>query len=138
MASSLEGTRAVRLPSISGRMAAAIVGPRPQTEAERLAKECAAVIRSYTELPKAVRNAAPSRVESRVLKRRLLRQLVSQPPPPNHAEGWSDRILRREESLAPHIGKVLRCVLIRLPGVQYTVEVDLQAGAVVHWEWQSN
>lgn len=136
MARSLGVSQSHRLPSLPGRMAVAATGPRVPTEAERLAQECASIIRSFSDLPEAVRVAAPARVESRVLRRRLLRQLVSQAPPPNHGVGWSDRILKREEALEPYVGKVLRCVLIRMPGVQYTVEVDCQAGVVAHWEWQ--
>lgn len=99
--------------------------------------DCIEVIRAFGELPDDVRNAPVARIDGRLLDRRLLAQLISQPPPPDSEVGWSDRILRREESLVPHLGKVLFCALIRLPGVQYTVEIDPLSRAVVHWEWQS-
>ena len=98
--------------------------------------ECRAIIREFPELPEAARAADFARIESRLLDRRLVRQLISQAPPPNSEVGWSTRILKREESLLPHLGKWLYCVLIRLPGVQYTLEVDIEARAIVHWEWQ--
>jgi hypothetical protein len=98
--------------------------------------ECLDVIQDFPELPEVVRAAGIARIERRSLDRRLLRQLISQSPPPNSEIGWSTRILRREESLLPHLGKMLFCALIRLPGVQYTVEVDLVEKMVVHWEWQ--
>ena len=98
--------------------------------------DCAAVISAFEELPEEVRSARIARVEGRLLDRRLFAQLISQSAPRNDEVGWSSRILRREESLLPHVGKILFCVLIRLPGVQYTVEVDPLAKTVVHWEWQ--
>ena len=99
--------------------------------------DCIEVIRAFGELPDDVRNAPVARIDGRLLDRRLLAQLISQPPPPNSEVGWSDRILKREESLMPHLGRVLFCALIRLPGVQYTVEIDPVSKAVVHWEWQA-
>ncbi len=98
--------------------------------------DCAAIVTAFEELPEEVRGARIARVEGRLLDRTLFAQLISQPAPRSEEVGWSSRILRREESLLPHVGKVLFCVLIRLPGVQYTVEVDPMAKTVVHWEWQ--
>jgi len=43
---------------------------------------------------------------------------------------------RRAAALSPYVGKVLVCVLIMLPGVKYTIEVDADEERVVHWEWQ--
>ena len=40
----------------------------------------------------------------------------------------------RKRILAPYVGQRLICVLINLPGVTYTVEVDPVQGKVVHWE----
>ena len=99
-------------------------------------QECLAIIRAHSELPPAARGARPRRIEVRTMTRRLLRQLIAQAPPPNSPPGWSTRILNREESLAAHIGSTLYCVLIRLPGVHYTLEIDPEAQQVVHWEWQ--
>ena len=99
--------------------------------------DCRNVIREFDQLPECVRKAEISRIDGRPLNRRLFTQLISQSPPPNSEAGWSSRILKREESLFPYLGKILFCALIRLPGVQYTVEVDPVARAVVHWEWQS-
>ena len=99
--------------------------------------DCAAVIAGFDELPEEVRTARIARAEGRLLDRTLFAQLISQPSPPAMEVGWSSRILKREEALLPYVGKILFCVLIRLPGVQYTVEVDPAAKTVVHWEWQS-
>ena len=95
-----------------------------------------AIIRQFDELPESVRDAEIARIDGRALDKNLFTQLISQPPPPNSEIGWSTRILKREESLLPYLGQVLFCILIRLPGVQYTVEVDPVTKTVVHWEWQ--
>ena len=95
------------------------------------------VIRHFGELPQAVRNTPFSRVDRRTLDHELFTQLITQAPPPDSELGWSSRILKREETLFPYLGKVLVCVLIRLPGVEYTVEIDPVKQAIVHWEWQS-
>ena len=94
------------------------------------------VIEQFEELPASVRKAQFARIDGRPLDRELFTQLITQPPLPNSEIGWSTRILKREESLQPYLGQILFCVLIRLPGVQYTVEVDPVAKMVVHWEWQ--
>lgn len=95
-----------------------------------------AIIQQFDELPESVRDADIARIDGRPLDKNLFTQLISQPPPPNSEIGWSTRILKREESLLPYLGQVLFCILIRLPGVQYTVEVDPVTKTVVHWEWQ--
>lgn len=98
--------------------------------------DCLDVIRQFGELPVEVRAAPITRIDGRLLDRGVFAELISQPPPPTGEVGWSSRILKREESLLPHLGKILFCVLIRLPGVQYTMEVDPAARTIVHWEWQ--
>ncbi len=95
-----------------------------------------AIIQQFDELPESVRDAEIARIDGRPLDKNLFTQLISQSPPPNSELGWSTRILKREESLLPYLGQVLFCILIRLPGVQYTVEVDPVTKTVVHWEWQ--
>lgn len=48
-----------------------------------------------------------------------------------------ERLRIRGKALTAQIGSSLTCVLIRLPGVAYTVEVDAAKGTIAHWEWQS-
>ena len=96
-----------------------------------------AVIQQFAQLPESVRRAQISRIERRQIDRGLFTQLITQSPPPDSEVGWSSRILKREESLLPYLGKELVCVLIRLPGIDYTVEIDPVANTVVHWEWQA-
>ena len=96
-----------------------------------------AIVQRFEALPEIVRGAQFSRIDRRVLDHGLFTQLITQTPPPSSEVGWSSRILRREESLFPYLGKVLVCVLIRLPGVEYTVEIDPETKAIVYWEWQA-
>ena len=95
-----------------------------------------AVIRTVKELPKFVQEAHFARVDRRALESNLLNALVSQPVFGGPAE-WKTRLERRENNLTPYLSRELFCVFIRLPGVHYTVEIDLIENVVVHWEWQS-
>ncbi len=113
---------------------------RPSISTEWASQEvfdCAEVIRGFDELPSEVRTASIARVDSRLFGRDALADLIAQTPPPGCESGWSERVLRREASLKPHVGKFLFCVLIRLPGVRYTVEIDPLERSVVYWEWQA-
>ena len=99
--------------------------------------ELRTVIRRFDELPKAVRLSKFTRVDERRLNHELITALLAQAAPPNCQSDWEARLQEREKSLVPHQDKVLYCVFIRLPGAHYTIEVDLETSAVVHWEWQN-
>ncbi len=47
-----------------------------------------------------------------------------------------ERLRIRREALKKHQGSTLTCVLIRLPGVLYTIEIDPVNWSIVHWESQ--
>jgi len=47
-----------------------------------------------------------------------------------------ERLRIRREALKKHQGSTLTCVLVRLPGVLYTIEIDQITSSIVHWEWQ--
>ena len=100
-------------------------------------RELRTVIRRFDELPKAVRRSEFTRVDKRRLNRQMITALLTQPAPPNCQCDWELRLQKRENSLVPHQDKVLHCILIQLPGAHYTIEVDLETSAVVHWEWQN-
>lgn len=117
---------------------------RPPTELPRLAACIEArdlklrnVIRRFDELPEFVRLTKFAGVDERQLHYELMTTLFTQPPRPNHQCDWESRLQKRKNALARYRGKVLHCVFIQLPGVHYTIEVDLEASAVVHWEWQN-
>jgi len=95
------------------------------------------VICGFNELPELVRHYNFTRVDERRLDYELMTTLLTQLPPPNYQHDWEQRLQRRKDALVRHQGKILHCVFIGLPGVHYTIEVDLEARAVVHWEWQN-
>ena len=95
------------------------------------------IIRRFDELPELVRLAKFAGVDERRLHYELMTTLFTQPPRPNHQCDWELRLQKRKNALARYRGKVLHCVFIHLPGVHYTIEIDLEASVVVHWEWQN-
>lgn len=94
------------------------------------------VIVTHDALPEAVRSADFGYVESRILQANVLDEITSQAPLPHLAGDWSERLQRRRAALEPYLGRLLVCVLIRVPGTHYTIELDPDAREVVYWEWQ--
>ncbi len=97
-----------------------------------------AIIRECSELPPAITGAELTRVDERIIDRRLLSLLVGQSAPECHDPEWLVRQSCRKDALSPYLGRVLICVFIRLPGIHYTIEVDPELQRVVHWEWQDD
>ncbi len=97
-----------------------------------------AIIQECRELPPDVTRAELTRIDERIIDRRLLSFLVGQSAPEHHESGWLVRQRCRKDALSPYLGRVLICVFIRLPGIHYTIEVDPELQRVVHWEWQDN
>jgi hypothetical protein len=95
-----------------------------------------AIIQECSELPPDVTRAELTRVDERIIDRRLLSFLASQSAPEHHDPGSLVRQSFRKDVLSPYLGRVLICVFIRLPGIHYTIEVDPELQRVVHWEWQ--
>lgn len=95
-----------------------------------------AMIEKCTDIPPQVRKAELARVDERVLDDSLFRFLTQHVPPGSDDTARSAAIQRRAEALSPYLGRTLVCVLITLPGVRYTIEVDPDEERVVHWEWQ--
>jgi hypothetical protein len=94
------------------------------------------LVRGFRELPDVVRHAKFGKIVERVLENKLFDAIVSQIPNRPDEGDWSDRLKRRREALQPYIGKMLSCVYVRLPGIHYTIEVDVATGEIVYWEWQ--
>ena len=95
------------------------------------------IIDECKDIPPQVRAAELTRVDERVLDDSLFRFLTQ-----HHAQGPIDdaraaAMRRRAESLSPYLDRSLVCVLITLPGVRYTIEIDPEEERVVHWEWQA-
>ena len=98
----------------------------------------AEAVRAFEELPDFVRHAKFRQVNERTLDAKLFETIVSQRPIRDDVTDWPDRLKRRHEALQPHIGRVLACVYVRLPGVHYTIEVDVEYCEVVYWEWEAD
>jgi hypothetical protein len=94
------------------------------------------VITACADIPAQVREARFTRIDERVIDESLLKFLTEHFMSGREDDVQAARIKRRAEALSPYLGKTLACVLIMLPGVRYTIEVDCCAGRVVHWEWQ--
>ena len=96
------------------------------------------IIRAFDGLPEFVRYAKFGQVNERILDSKMFEMIVSQRPVRAAEADWAGRLRRRHEALHPHIGKKLACAFVRLPGVHYTIEVDVEACEVVYWEWQAD
>jgi len=94
------------------------------------------IITACADIPAQVREAPFTRVDERVIDEALLELLTEHCMSGRDGDVQIARIKRRAEALSPCLGKTLACVLIMLPGVRYTIEVDCCASHVVHWEWQ--
>ncbi len=93
------------------------------------------VIRQFEKLPEIVRCARFTRIARRRLDEALMTELLAQREPPNSQGDWNLRLHERRISLFPYLDRVMHCVFIQLPGAHYTIEVDLAARKVAHWEW---
>lgn len=90
------------------------------------------VLRATTTLPSLVVEAKFSGVFDRVLDEASIAALTDPSALPG---GISDeRCGARKKALMPYSGKRLMGVLINLPGVLYTIEIDPSLKKVVHWE----
>ena len=93
------------------------------------------IILETSKIPEAVATSEFTRVDERVFDEPLFRILTDRHPGAS-ISATSPRIIeRRADALYPYIGRTLVCVLISLPGVRYTVEIDPNEKRVVHWEW---
>lgn len=94
------------------------------------------IIAEFPDIPPQVREASFTRVDERVIDEPLLRFLTEYCLTGVDDDLQAAKIKRRAEALTPYLGRTLVCVLIMLPGVRYTIEVDCCEERVVHWEWQ--
>lgn len=93
-----------------------------------------ASIRKCSDIPVQVREADFTRIDERKIDTSLLR-LITETGEPKSADDQAIR--RRMDSLSPFAGQTLVCVVITLPGVSYTIEIDPTDERVVHWEWRA-
>lgn len=114
--------------------------PAPSEGYDDVNTEVCAIIQQFDELPKIIRLAEISEIVERRVDRRLIDVMIDDTmidrPRPDIARGRSSRRHERKASLLRYLGRRLTCVVIRLPSVQYTIEIDRKKGQVVHWEWR--
>jgi hypothetical protein len=88
-----------------------------------------------SQLPATVIAAAFTKVYGRVLDDRTIAVITD--PSSSAQEDADQRCQLRKKTLVPYKGRRLICVLISLPGVIYTVEIDPFLHRVIHWEFQA-
>ncbi len=93
------------------------------------------IILETSKIPEAVAVSEFTRVDERVFDDALFRILTDRHPGASIAATSPRIIERRADALYPYVGRTLTCILISLPGVRYTVEIDPLDKKVVHWEW---
>lgn len=112
--------------------------PEPSDGYDDVSAEVCAIIQQFDELPKIIRMAEISGIVERRIDRQLLdtmeQDTMEMRAPVGITGGNSARV--RKASLLPYLGRRLTRVLIRLPSIQYTIEIDRKKGQVVHWEWR--
>ena len=91
------------------------------------------IMAASTKLPPAVIAANFSRVCDRVLDAESIEALAD--PVSCLQADAVERCRARRKALTAYSGKRLICVLINLPGIVYTVEIDPFLQKVIHWEY---
>ena len=85
-------------------------------------------------LPPTVVAAGFSKIYDRILDNQTIASLTN---PSSYAQEDADqRCRQRKKALIPYGGKRLICVVVSLPGIIYTVEIDPCLRKVIHWECQ--
>ena len=87
-------------------------------------------------LPKDVRSTSVSRVFERLIDADEIARLTDPYQVEEYDSYYTNRIRVRRKALTNYLDSTLTCVLIRLPGVTYTIEIDPISHSIVHWEWQ--
>ena len=96
-----------------------------------------ALIKNCKAIPSEISEAKFSRVVERKIDESLLRYLTENGDPDSSDEELAPATKRRLEALSPYLDRTLICIQIRLPGVNYTIEIDPKNDRIVHWEWQA-
>lgn len=90
------------------------------------------IMSASAKLPPTVIAARFSKIYDRILDDQTIAAVTD--PSSFAQEDADERCRQRKKALVPYEGKRLVCVLISLPGVYYTVEIDRRLRKVVHWE----
>ena len=87
-------------------------------------------------IPKEVRTAPISYFNERLINAAEISRLTEPTLLEKDDPKYVERLRHRRKALSAYLGSSLVCVLIRFPGVCYTIEIDPVSQAIVHWEWQ--
>lgn len=87
-------------------------------------------------LPNYVKTAAITSVWERLIDDKEILRLTKTETLETDDPATIERLGIRKKALSGHLGTNLICVLIRLPGASYTVEIDPTTDSIIHWEWQ--
>ena len=89
-------------------------------------------------LPNYLKTAAISHVCERLIDESEISRLTETDKLEKNDPATINRLEIRKKALTEHLGATLTCVLIRLPGVSYTIEIDRTTDSIIHWEWQES
>ncbi len=87
-------------------------------------------------LPKEVRAAPISYTNERLINASEISRLTEPTLLEKDDPKYIERLRKRRKALSDYLESSLICVLIRLPGVCYTIEIDPVSQSIAHWEWQ--
>lgn len=90
-----------------------------------------------SKLPGGVKVAPLTAVIDRIIDPAEIARLTTDCQPRHDDEQWAARIDLRRQALTRHLGNTLICVLIKLPGIFYTIEIDPNSKSIIHYEWHA-
>ena len=88
------------------------------------------LLRKCPDIPPEISEAQFTQVIERKIDKPFLQLFTD-----NGDDALSPTMQQRLDVLSAYLGRTLICVLIRLPGVAYTIEIDPEEDRLVHWEW---
>ena len=90
-----------------------------------------------SDLPDVVRAAPLTYSATRLMNDAEIERITSDQLNIDRCPYTAERLKRRRKALNRVRGKEIICAVVRLPGTIYTLEIDIDARQVVHWEWQA-
>ena len=104
------------------------------SELEPDAPNIQSIIQQCSELPDPIRSAEVDKSFDRMLDDNELDRVTNPMSVEDGDTAAMDRLIRRRKELRPFLGSYLTSAIIRVPGLCYTIEVDMDSETVVHWE----
>jgi|GEM_PF-6608612 len=109
----------------------------PLADVDQLAPDFSTIesVIAASTLPAAAKNGQVSQVFERLMDEREIARLTESVADQVNSAHTEERLAARKTALTAALATYLTCAVIRLPGLTYTVEIDLAKGTIVHWEW---